>query len=212
MAGSAHDRASTERQVLAPLLRRLRLPETLVSPLVAHARAVELAAERLGVVGPGDRANVVRRHTADSLLFALAAEPSPGQTWVDVGSGAGFPGLVLACCYPRTRFVLSEILKKRAGFLEVQVATLGLANVEVLSEAFVDGANDVAVARALGPPHETLARLIALVRPGGRAIVAVGSGPSAASGVQDVRFEDLEVVDSPRRLFIMTRGDGSDAD
>ncbi|MGH2726026.1 MAG: RsmG family class I SAM-dependent methyltransferase, partial [Actinomycetota bacterium] len=83
-----------DRSILAGLLQRLGLPLSLASPLLGHAGAVREAADRLGLVAPGDRGSIVQRHTADSLLFALARPPGPGERWADVGSGAGFPGLV----------------------------------------------------------------------------------------------------------------------
>src|SRR5207248_7688306 len=89
---------------LSALLRELSLPPNLLSLLLAHAPAVAADADRPGLVSERTLEPVVARPTADSLLFALVRRPMPGDAWVGVGSGAGFPGLVLACCFPDSRF------------------------------------------------------------------------------------------------------------
>jgi 16S rRNA (guanine527-N7)-methyltransferase len=192
---------------VAPLLQRLALPATLLSPLLAHASDVSAAAERLGLVSPRDAGVVIERHTADSLLFAIARAPVPGERWVDVGSGAGFPGLVLACCYPETAFTLVEPLRRRAGFLDLEIASLGLQNAEVRADRVEDlePLYDVAVARALADPAEATARLLRCVQPGGVALVAAGHGAIAPQGASIVRVEHPGYVDSPGVLFMMSR-------
>jgi 16S rRNA (guanine527-N7)-methyltransferase len=195
------------RGALGALLQRLGLPLNLASPLIAHATAVADASERLGLVAPGDRGSMLVRHTADSLLFALARPPRPGEAWADVGSGAGFPGLVLACCYPETGFALIEPNERRAGFLELQTADIGLANVEVMAKRLqeVDVVFDVAVARAFQAPELALLDVISLVKQGGQAIVAAGPQEKVPAGATVVRLEDIGDVDSPGVLFMMGR-------
>jgi 16S rRNA (guanine(527)-N(7))-methyltransferase RsmG len=190
-------------QVLAPLLRRLGLPETLLSPLLAHAAAVARARDRLGLVSRRDATRIERRHTADSLLFALVRTPRPGERWVDVGSGAGFPGVPLACCYPATRFTLVEADRRRAGFLSLQAADLGLANVEVVNARAerLAGQFDVAVSRALGPGAWALLRR--LVRPGGAVVLAVGPDEPPPPGATVVRVPPTRGVDSPTTFLMM---------
>ena len=196
---------------MGPVLARLGLPPTTLSLLFAHAAAVESNAERLGLVSPGDAGQIIARHTADSLLFALARAPAPHETWIDAGSGAGFPGLVLAICYPATTFTLLEPLKKRAGFLELQVADLGLGNVSVDTRRLeqIEGAHhDVAVTRALADPSRALKSMVRVLRVGGEAIVAIGRGVLPSGGLADARIVSVEPpghVDSPGRFFMMAR-------
>ena len=189
---------------LAAVLRELGLPATVLSPLLAHADAVRDDADRLGLVGPSDVDSIVSRHTADSMLFALVREPEPGDRWVDVGTGAGFPGIPLACAYPQTRFVLVEPQRRRAGFLELQVARLGLTNVEVaaVKAESLEAGFDVATARALAEPALALEALIRLVEPAGTAVLAVGTTAIAHLGVEDIRV-DRPGVDSAGRFFMI---------
>jgi 16S rRNA (guanine(527)-N(7))-methyltransferase RsmG len=196
-----------DRAILGSLLDRLGLPSTVLSLLVAHAQAVRASNPRLGLISPGDVDQVVPRHTADSMLFALARPPRPAERWLDVGSGAGFPGLVLACCYPACTFTLLEPHKRRAGFLELTVSALGLANAAVDTRRLedVDADFDVAVARALSDPDAALLGLIHRVRPGGEAIVAVSPGAVVSSPARLVAVETSGDVDSPGLFSMMTR-------
>jgi len=63
-------------------------------------------------------------------LFPLTFITTP-KTLLDVGTGAGFPGLVLAIAYPETKVILAEPLKKRVSFLKYAAIDLVLANVKV---------------------------------------------------------------------------------
>jgi 16S rRNA (guanine527-N7)-methyltransferase len=185
------------------ILHELGLPEGVLSFLLAHAEAVRHQAGKLGLVSPADTGRVLSRHTADSLLFALARAPRPGESWVDVGSGAGFPGLVLACCYPETSFTLVEPMRRRAGFLSVQIASLGVANavVEPRRSEQVSAGFDVAVARALASPADTLAQLLKLVRAGGTALVGVGADGLSQGGAKELLLA-RPGVDSPGRFLV----------
>jgi 16S rRNA (guanine527-N7)-methyltransferase len=128
-----------------------------------------------------------------------------------VGSGAGFPGLVLAACYPETTFTLLEPHKRRAGFLELQISELGLINAVIdtrrLEEVEESGFH-VAVARAFSDPNQALRSMLRVVGERGDVIVAVGAGTPEPSdeNVRSVSIGDTGPVDSPGRFFMMTRG------
>lgn len=181
----------------------LGLSTSVLSLLAAHAAAVAEASPRLGLVSTGDEGQILSRHTADSLLFALARAPRSQEHWVDAGSGAGFPGLVLAMCYPATTFTLIDSNTKKAGFLEVTALDLGLSNVKVLPQRMemVKAEFDVATARAVDDPRSLLPSLLRLVIPGGDCIVA---STGDVSGARVFRTEIPE-VDSPGTLSIMSR-------
>src|SRR6516165_4523907 len=74
---------------------------------------------------------MVRRHFGESLFAGMnLGEPLP-DTLLDLGSGAGFPGLPIALLRPEIRVTLAESQNKKATFLREAVRTLGLPNVEV---------------------------------------------------------------------------------
>lgn len=194
--------------VVASLLHELGVPDAALSLLLAHARAVAREADRLGLVAERSLEEILLRHTADSLLFALVRRPAPGERWVDVGSGAGFPGLVLACAFPETSFLLLEPQQRRAGFLELQVMTLGLAMVGVERtriERLPEESADVVVTRALEEPKKTFPLLTSPLRPGGIALVAAGADTPLPEGAS-ARAVDRPGVDSPGVVLMIARG------
>lgn len=115
----------------------------------------ELLLERaipMGMVASEDAPRVAERHIGDSLRAApLLAE---AERVIDLGSGAGLPGVPLAIVRPGTRFVLAERRRSRAAFLEVVADRLPLANVEVYAGLAEDatGPFDVCLARAFANP------------------------------------------------------------
>lgn len=195
---------------IGAILRELRVSPEAMSLLLSHAAAVEDDADRLGLVSRSDIGHVLDRHTADSLLFALVREPQAEERWIDVGSGAGFPGLVLAACYPIASFLLLEPQRRRAAFLEMQAARLGLDNVVVMQERAdtLEPGFDVAVARALAEPSLAIEALWRLVEPEGEALLAVGRDAHPFPGVVEVRLDGYD-VDSPRRFFMMSAPAGT---
>jgi 16S rRNA (guanine527-N7)-methyltransferase len=105
---------------------------------------------------------LVAKHALDSIAgAATVADLCAGGGVLDVGSGAGFPGIPLAIALPQARFCLLERSAKKCAFLENCRALLGLANVAVLqadlSEA--SGSYDVVTFRAVAPLGRFLADL-----------------------------------------------------
>ena len=80
------------------------------------------------------------------------------KTVLDIGSGAGFPGLILAIEYPQISFVLAEPLHKKASFLKTAVRTLGLENVDVATckAQELEQTFDLILSRAVAPTQELL--------------------------------------------------------
>ncbi len=100
---------------------RTRLPESSVSPeleaaLFAYFLELRRWARRIDLIGPGTADEVVERHFAESLE-ALPWIPETAARLADLGSGAGFPGLVLAAALPRLEVTLVEPRERRRLFL-----------------------------------------------------------------------------------------------
>ncbi|MEY2900088.1 MAG: hypothetical protein RL247_254, partial [Actinomycetota bacterium] len=96
--------------------------------------------EELGLVGPRELDRLWTRHILNSAL--LAQKLSPG-TLIDVGSGAGFPGLIVAALRPDVEVTLIEPLGRRAHWLKEEAARLGLDNVTVRNERAEEAAGHV---------------------------------------------------------------------
>ncbi len=125
-------------------------------------------------------------HVADSLS-ALALEPVRRATSVaDLGSGAGFPGVVLAVALPHARVALVESAARKCAFLGRLVATLGTANAWVVharAEAWPEGvgAQDLVVARALAPLAVVCEYAAPLLAAGGTLVAWKGEVATAES-------------------------------
>ncbi len=117
---------------------------------------------RINLVAPSTLPQVWTRHIADSLQLLTLA--SSARTWIDVGSGAGFPGMVIACALahlPGARVDLVESNRKKATFLEAVQRAIGCPaavhpeRVEQFAASFA-GRADVICARAVAPLNELL--------------------------------------------------------
>jgi 16S rRNA (guanine527-N7)-methyltransferase len=132
-----------------------------------------------GLIGPREVPRLWDRHL---LNCAVVAELIDGrcQTLVDIGSGGGLPGLVLAMVRPEVKVTLLEPMERRCRFLAECVAELGLANASVLrgraEDATVAGLlrADVATARAVAPLPRLAELAVGLVRPGGMVLAIKG--------------------------------------
>ena len=106
---------------------------------------------RMNLVAASTLPDVWERHFADSAQLAALADARPGTTWLDIGSGAGFPALVLALLAPGT-FHLVEATGKKCAFLTAAAAELGVADRVVVHhcriEALPPFAVDLVTARA----------------------------------------------------------------
>ncbi len=145
---------------------------------------------RAGLTTITDPAEAAVKHFLDSLTGLLVRDIAPGERAADIGSGGGFPGLVLAVARPRAEFTLIESVGKRARFLALAVEQLGLANAVVLHDrAEAAGRTpehgeryDLAVARAAAPLPRLLKYALPLLRPGGHLIAYRGRSPGPTEG------------------------------
>ncbi len=130
---------------------------------------------------------VAVRHVLDSLTCLGLRDLFDGPARViDIGTGAGFPGVPLRIARPRLEMTLLDSSRKRAAFLEEAVARLGLDRCRVATERAERFSRrpgeresyDVAVVRAVAPLVVDLEYGVALVRPGGHFVAF--KGPKAA--------------------------------
>jgi 16S rRNA (guanine527-N7)-methyltransferase len=160
------------RQRLEPLVERWALPESLVAQLERLLRL--LAEDPQAPTSVRDVARGVDVHVADSLSGLGVPGLRQLDDVVDIGSGAGFPGLVLAVAMPSARFDLVESSRRKCEFLEQAVGALELGNVRVVDrrvEEWAAGAGAEAyggaVVRAVGSLATLVEYAAPLLRQGG---------------------------------------------
>ena len=86
---------------------------------------------------------VVQKHFIDSVMIKEVREPGDNEKWIDVGTGAGFPGIPLKIVYPQLQVTLLDSLNKRVKFLQEVISTLGLTKIEVIHGRAEDYAKNV---------------------------------------------------------------------
>jgi 16S rRNA (guanine527-N7)-methyltransferase len=177
--------------------------------------AAELLAwnERFNLTAITDPSDIETKHFADSLSCLLALKPRPADRLVDIGTGAGFPGLPLKIILPRLQLTLVEATGKKAEFCRHIVDGLGLEGVTVVHARAEDvgqmpehrAVYDWAVARAVAGMAVLAEYLLPLVRLGGRAIAQKGeTGPAEAHAAEGAlrllggRVQQLIPVELPR--------------
>lgn len=183
--------------------------------LETHLRLLEAWAPRINLVGPGQVEDYWRRHALDSAqLLALA----PGaRRWIDLGSGAGFPGLVLACCLkgvPGAEVDLVEPSGKRVAFLREAIRATGApARVRQLRSEAVGAAGgryDVVTARAFAPLQRLVEDAAPLLQNG--AIGLFLKGESVDSEVEEatrswaLSYQILPSLSDPRGRIVRVDG------
>jgi 16S rRNA (guanine527-N7)-methyltransferase len=172
-----------------------------VSALYIHYQELALWNRRLSLIGPGTADEVVARHFGESLA-ALPLLLKGVRKVVDVGSGAGFPGLVLAAARPGLDVTLVEARERKWSFLQAAARKASLpcrclnARVQFPLPAGLPESIDVLTARALKLPPEILGALARRMGPEGRFLLWVGEKdpeiPPDLSPVDSVKLEGSE--------------------
>lgn len=190
--------------------------------------------QRMSLTTITDPDEVVTKHFLDSLSCLLALpqiDHQPLDQWlerplraVDVGAGAGFPGLPLKIVWPALRLTLVESTGKKCRFLEQVVADLGLERVTVVNSRVEDygqgpqrASFDLALARALSRLPTALEYCLPLLKTGGWLIAQKGKGPeeevaqsraalnTLGGSVHDILPVSVPGLDAQRALVIIAK-------
>jgi 16S rRNA (guanine527-N7)-methyltransferase len=175
--------------ILAAALKAggFRLPPGAAEALAGHAGEMLRWNRSIRLTAITDPREVAVKHVLDSLLL-LRLGPYSGRI-LDVGSGAGYPGIPLAVCLPECRVTLVEAVAKKCAFLSRAAALLALTNVEVVhgrierKGGVAPGPFDAVVSRATFPPEEAVPLLAPHVAPGGRLLIMTGPAPGAGGSI-----------------------------
>lgn len=153
-----------------------KYPEA-VAGLTSYAAWLATAGVERGLIGPRETERIWDRHIANCAAMAELI-PSDARV-IDIGSGAGLPGLVLGIVRPDIHVTLIEPLQRRCDFLNEVIADLGLGDrVEVTRGRAQDvpvTKADVVTARAVAPLKKLLTWALPLVAPDGQILAMKGS-------------------------------------
>ena len=159
-----------------------------------------------------DPMQMVSHHLLDSLAIMPFIQ---GNNILDVGTGAGLPGLVLAIVMPDKQFTLLDSNGKKIRFLIQTIASMGLKNVQAIQsrvESYqVDEKFDVIIARAVASTQQLVDNSRALLCNKGQFILMKGKHPAhelqSLSLPYQVQSIEVPGVDAPRHVVIIEQGD-----
>jgi 16S rRNA (guanine527-N7)-methyltransferase len=172
--------------------------------------------EQLNLTAITDPEAIQIRHFLDSLSLATVVDFAAGAKMIDVGTGAGFPGLVIAIMYPETHVTLLDSTGKKLKFIDHVIAQLGLKNARTLHGRAEDIGQisaerekyDVVVARAVARLPALLEYCLPLVRVGGVFVAMKGTtayeevdATSEALRVLGGRIDDVVAVQLPTMTY-----------
>lgn len=177
----------------------------------------------MNLTGITEKKEVYLKHFYDSLTISKTIDLNKEQNLCDLGSGAGFPGIVLKIFYPNLKIVLIDSLNKRINFLNKVIKSLELKNIEAIHTRIEEYSKkniekfDVVTARAVAPLNILLELGISLVKVGKYFVAMKGNiknEPSYSNSltklncIQDniIEFE-LPIENSKRSLIKIVKID-----
>jgi len=173
----------------AKTLFNVHLTARQVMALINYEKELMEWNQKFNLTAIRDVESIRTKHFLDSYSCVLAWKANPPHRLIDVGTGAGFPGIPLKIIYPTMHVTLVESVGKKAMFCQHIVQTLGLENVEVIQARAEDLGQkpahretyDWAVARAVANLNILSEYLLPLVKLGGTMLAQKGdTGPAEA--------------------------------
>ncbi len=174
-------------------LFNIQLTEKQITLLSMYEKELMEWNQKFNLTAIRDVESIRTKHFLDSFSCVLAWKESPPHRLVDVGTGAGFPGLPLKILYPNLKLTLVESVGKKAKFCQHIVGVLGLDDVDVIQTRAEDIGQDSeyreqydwAVARAVANLNVLSEYLLPLVKIGGSMLAQKGeSGPAEAQSAE----------------------------
>lgn len=194
-----------DEELLVSGLERIGMPFSadMADALAKYVSEIMLFNPAYKLVGQTDADEIIISHVLDSAAAcpAFMDMTGPGSAIADLGSGAGFPGIVLSVLMPDRHFVLIERMRRRAQFLLGVIARLKLGNVEVAENDIREEKRtfDAVTARAFHPLYDIIDDVQPLLRPSAPALFYKGQRSNAESELEVLRGEgysfDAAVMD-----------------
>ena len=148
----------------------------------------------MNLTGITDKEDVYLKHFYDSLTITKVIDLNKYNTLCDVGTGAGFPGLVIKILYPHLKITLLDSLNKRLNFLNVVIKELNLKDIETVHTRVEDYKKQfhIVVARAVAPLNILLEYCIPITKVNGYFIAMKGKNEEADNALLKLNSEIIE--------------------
>ena len=148
----------------------------------------------MNLTGITIKEEVYLKHFYDSLTIAKVIDLNQYDTLCDVGTGAGFPGLVIKIIYPNLKVTLLDSLNKRLNFLNIVIKELNLKDIETIHIRAEEYKNqfDIVVARAVAPLNILLEYCIPITKVNGYFIAMKGKNEEANNALKELNSEIIE--------------------
>lgn len=160
----------------------LDLTETQYNQFIKYMRLLQEWNEKINLTAIIEDEEVIKKHFIDCIKIFKSEPIRNAKTLIDVGTGAGFPGLPIAIMNPNIQVTLLDSLNKRINYLNIVIRELGLKNVVTIHSRAEDGARnkqlrekfDIATSRAVANMAVLSEFCIPFVKVGGHFIALKG--------------------------------------
>lgn len=205
----------------------INLTEEMIDNLLKYLEILLEYNSHTNLTAIRDSKDAIEKHFIDSLLLQNFIKESD-KTALDIGTGAGFPGMVLAICNPNINFTLMDSIEKKTKFLEMVKENLNLENVTVVNsraEEYITEENresfSIGLCRGVSKLPTILEYMIPFIEINGRFLVqkSIGTGEeeSAQNALEILKSEIVEekILNLPycndeRKVIIIVKKEATD--
>ena len=177
----------------------IELTEEQYEKFIKYMRLVQEWNEKINLTAITEDNEFVKKHFIDCIKAFKSNAIKEAKTLIDVGTGAGFPGLPIAILSPDTKVTLLDSLNKRIKFLDIVISKLGLKNIKTIHSRAEDGARnkklrekfDIATSRAVANMSVLSEYCLPYVKVGGKFIALKGPAVDQEIEESDVAIKTL---------------------
>ena len=183
----------------------IKLNLTQLKQLDAYYQLLVTENKKYNLTSITEEEQVYLKHFYDSITLAKIISLD-NQELCDIGTGAGFPGLVLKIVFPNLKVTLVDATKKKCNFLELVISRLGLKNIEVLNERAEEYSKkvrekyDIVTSRAVAPLKHLLEYSIPLVKVNGNYIAMKSNIQEEIIGIENYE-QKLKIKEEQKIIF-----------